>query len=136
MIMTILIQFTTALFLFVQTIGNSQTTNTETISQKQDSTLIKQNTKTEINTNKLADFIGTYFLAEADFNVEIKEDNNKMYIISPFSKDLLILKNRTTLHEITRGIDLELIKDDENALKYTQNGYETIIKRVNPNTEN
>jgi len=68
---------------------------------------------------------------EADFELEIVQDGNKMYIISPFSKDPLIQKNETTLREPIRGVDLELIEGDTSALKYTQNGYETLIKRVN-----
>ncbi len=55
---------------------------------------------------------------------------------SPFSKVILIQKNVTTLHEPTRGVDLELIKASKDALKYTQNGYETTIKRVIPKTDN
>ena len=58
-----------------------------------------------------------------------------MYIISPFSKDILIASNETTLHELTRGVDLELIAGNSNDLKFTQNGYETVIKRVKPRTE-
>ena len=129
-----LIQITTVLFLLVQTIGYSQTKNTETISKKQDSILKQQDTKIEIDTTTLKSFVGKYLLEEADFELEIVQEDDKMFIISPFSKDPLILINETTLHEPTRGVDLELIKDNENALKFTQNGYETIIKRVNSKT--
>ena len=74
-------------------------------------------------------------LEEGDFELEIVQEDNKMYIISPFSKDILIPKNETTLTELTRGVDLELIKDNKDALKFTQNGYVTTIKRVKPKTE-
>ncbi len=131
-----LIQFTTVLFLLVQTIGFSQTTTTETSSKKQDSILKKQIELPEINTKTSQNFIGNYFLEEADFALEIVMENGLMYIISPFSKDILIQKNETTLHEPTRGVDLELIASNKDALKYTQNGYETIIKRVNSKTNN
>ncbi len=130
-----LIQITTVLFLLVQTIGYSQTKNTDTISKKQDTILKEQSTKIEIDTMTLKSFVGKYLLEEADFELEIVQEKDKMYIISPFSKDLLILINETTLHEPSRGVDLELIKDDINALKFTQNGYETIIKRVNSKTK-
>lgn len=121
-----LFKITTVLFLLVQTNGFSQTK--ETIVEK-DSTEIK------IDTTKLKDFIGTYFLAEADFTLEIVQEDGKMYVISPFSKDILIHTNDTTLHELTRGVDLQLIKDNKDALKYTQNGYETTIKRVKSKTK-
>lgn len=130
-IMKNLIQFTTALFLLVQTIGYSQTKNTKTISEKQDTTLKKQNKETKISTKNLKKFIGKYILEEANFTVEIVQEKDKMYIITEFSKDLLTLKNETTLQELTRGVDLELIKNNKDALKFGQNGYEAIIKRVN-----
>jgi len=130
-----LFQITTALFLLVQTIGYSQTENTESVSNKQDTMLKKENTNTEINTKELKKFIGKYFLEEADFTLEIIVENNKVYIVTPFSKDILIFKNETTLRESTRGVDLELIGDNKNALKFTQNDYETIIKRVKSTTK-
>jgi hypothetical protein len=131
-----LIQITTALFLLIQTIGFSQAKSTETISKKQDTILKQQDTKIKIDTTTLKNFVGKYLLIEADFELEIVQEKDKMYIICPFSKDLLILINETTLHEPTRGVDLQLIKDNENALKFTQNGYETIIKKVKHKTEN
>ena len=120
-----LIQLTTAFFLLISTIGYSQTQKKETIAKKQKS-------EVKIDASKLKSFIGTYFLAEGDFNLEIVQEENKMYIISPFSKDILVQKNENTLQEPSRGVNLELIKDNKNALKFTQNGYETVIKRVKP----
>ncbi len=130
-----LIQITTVLFLCVQTIGFSQTENTASISNTQETMLKKENTNTEINTKDFESFIGIYLLEEGGFTLEIIAENNKMYIVSPFSKDPLISKNETTLREPTRGVDLELIKDNKDALKFTQNGYETTIKRVKSTTE-
>jgi hypothetical protein len=120
------------LFLFLQTNGYCQTEQTTPIPVKQDTTLKKESLKTAIDPNK---FIGTYLLVEGDFELEIVAEDNKMYIISPFSKDILIASNETTLHELTRGVDLELIAGNSNDLKFTQNGYETVIKRVKPRTE-
>ena len=34
-----------------------------------------------------------------------------------------------------RGVELERIEGDKNALKFTQNGYKTIIKRVEAKEE-
>ncbi|MFY0630913.1 MAG: hypothetical protein JXR05_11065 [Flavobacteriaceae bacterium] len=121
--MKILIQLTTVIFLLIHSNGYSQTKSVESISKK-------KNTTTEIDTKKFKSFIGTYFLAEGDFTLEIVQEKDKMFIISPFSKDLLVQKNGTTLQEPTRGVDLERIKDNKDALKFTQNGYVTTIERV------
>lgn len=128
-----LIKITTVLFLFIHAIGYSQTETTKTDTKKQ-TVALKQKTETKIETKKLKEFVGTYFLEEGNFNLEIVMEKDKMFIVSPFSKDLLIHKNESTLREITRGVDLELIKDDKDALKFTQNGYETVIKRVKAKT--
>jgi hypothetical protein len=128
-----LFQITTVLFLLVQTIGFSQTKNTGVSSNTQDASTENASTSTEFDAKK---FLGKFYLAEADFALEIIEEDNKMYIVTPFSKDILIPKNETTIHELTRGVDLELIKDDANALKFTQNGYVTTVKRVISETQN
>jgi len=130
------IKITAVLFLLVQTISYSQTQNTETTNQKQDTVLKKQNEKTAIETEKFKDAIGKFLLVEGDFVLEIVQENDKMFIISPFSKDELIQKNEITLREPTRGVDLELIKGNKDALKFYQNGYETTIERVKTKTEN
>lgn len=121
--MKTLFKITTVLFLCVQSMAFSQTKDLETTSEKQEEVIQTDNTT-------LQKFIGKYYLAEADFELEIVNENDKMYIISPFSKDVLIQKNETTLRESSRGVDLELIADNANALKFTQNGYETVIKKV------
>ncbi len=123
-----LIQITAVLFLLVQSIGFSQEKKTEITSEKEIA-------ETQVDTNQLKNFVGKYLLVEADFELEIVQENDKMYIISPFSKDILIQKNETTLQEPIRGVDLELIKDNNDALKFTQNGYETIIERVDSKTK-
>ncbi len=130
-----LIKITTALFLLVQTIGYSQTKKTEPISKKQEIIQKKKNKSTKIDTKNLKKFIGTYELAEANFTLDIVQEKDKMYIITEFSKDQLLLKNETTLHEFTRGVDLQLIEGNNNALKFSQNGYETNITRVKPKKE-
>ena len=117
-----LILLSTVLFLLVQTTGFSQTKNTVTNS--------KQNSMKKVDTKNLKKFIGKYFLEEASFDLEIVQEKGKMYIITEFSKDELILINETTLHESKRGVDLELIRDNKDALKFYQNGYEATIKRV------
>lgn len=114
-------QLVTVLLLFVQTIGLSQTEPTTTSIQE---------TKTTIETEKFKDAIGSFLLEEGNFELEIVQEDDKMYIVTEFSRDILVQKNETTLREPTRGVDLELIADNKNALKFSQNGYETFIKRV------
>jgi hypothetical protein len=128
-----LFQITTVLFLLVQTIGFSQTKETDVSSNTQDASTENASTSTKFDAKK---FLGKFYLAEANFALEIIEEDNKMYIVTEFSKDILIPKNETTIHELTRGVDLELIKDDANALKFTQNGYVTTVKRVISETQN
>jgi len=124
------IQLTTVLFLFIHAIGYSQAKNTETVSKKQDSILINIEIGPDMDTEKFKDFIGKYLLVEANFELEIIAENGKMYIISPFSKDLLVQKNETILREPKRGVELELANENENGLKFSQNGFETILKRM------
>lgn len=123
-----LIQLTTAIALLISTMGYAQTELAQANSEKLETT-------TQITTDPMASFIGTFYLAEGDFNLEIVEEDKKFYIVSPFSKDILVPKSLTKLHEPTRGVDLELIDNDKSALKFTQNGYETTIKRVEVTTE-
>jgi len=118
-----------------QTMGYGQTKDTATNSQQQEASLTQQSTNTKTATKNDKYFIGTFLLEEAGFELEIVKEDGKMYIVTEFSKDILIQKNETTLHEITRGVDLALIENNKDALKFTQNGYETTIVRVNATTE-
>ena len=125
-------QITLFALLLVQTIGFSQTKSTETPTKKVETVQKNEKKTTKVDTKNLKKFIGTYNLVEANFTLDIVQEKGKMYIITEFSKDELLLKNETTLHEFTRGVDLELIEGNENALKFTQNGYVTTIDRVKP----
>lgn len=120
-----LIKITTVFLLIAQTISYGQTQNQDTISKS-------DNVKTEISSLELEKFIGVYLLEEANFQLEIIEEGDKMYIVTEFSKDVLVQKNKTTLSEPTRGVDLELIKGNDNGLKFSQNGYEAIIVKLKP----
>ena len=131
-----LFQLTIALFLLVQTFGFSQTENTVAVTNKQETVLKTETTKVTINAKNLKRFIGKYVLAEANFELEIVQENGNMFIISPYSKDLLLQKDEITLSEMTRGVNLSLLKDDDSGLKFVQNGYETTIKRVENPSKN
>lgn len=115
-------------FLLVQTVVFSQTQKNETNNEKNKKELNEKETK--IDASKLTKFVGKYDLSEGNITLEIVQEKDKMYIISPWSKDLLKVEDENTLLEPTRGVYLKSIKDNENALNYFQNGYETTIKRI------
>ena len=87
--MKTLFKITTILFLCIQSIGFSQTKDLETTSEKQEVT-------TQITDADLEKFIGKFLLVKGDFELEIVREENKVFIISPFSKDVLTTKNKTT----------------------------------------
>jgi hypothetical protein len=128
-------QITLFALLLVQTIGFSQTKSTETAAKKVEPVQKNEKKATKIDTKNLKKFIGTYNLAEANFTLDIVQENDKMYIVTEFSKDQLLLKDEITLTEFTRGVDLQLIEGNKNALKFSQNGYITTIDRVKPKTK-
>ena len=121
-----LVQLTTVLLLLIQFNGYSQT---ETMTKENDTII---NVENKIDIENFKDCIGSYYLTEANITLTIIQEKDKMYLVAPGSKDLLTLKNDTTLYESIRGVDLEIIKGDKNTLKFTQNGYKTTIKRVTP----
>ena len=131
-----LIQIATVIIFLVQTIGYSQTENTSAKSKQLASTIKEEKTATKINIADFENFIGKYNLEEASITLEVVKEEDKMYIISPWSKDLLELKENLSLYEPTRGVYLNYIKNDENSLKFFQNGYETTIKRISPKAKN
>ena len=104
-----LIKITTVLFLLVQVNGYSQTT-LENNTKEQETVEKKDKEIALIDTKNLKKFIGTYELTEANFTFEIVQEEDKMYIITEFSKDQLLLKDENTLCEFTRGVDLQLIE--------------------------
>lgn len=125
-------QITLFALLLVQTIGFSQTNSTETDTKKVETVQKNEKETIKVDTKNLKKFIGTYNLVEANFTLDIVQEKGKMYIITEFSKDQLLLKDENTLTEFTRGVDLQLIEGNTEALKFTQNGYETTIERVKP----
>lgn len=117
---------TLALFLVYIT-AFSQTKETSTNLKK--ANVVKKH-QTKIDTKKLKKFVGKYDLSEGNITLEIVQEQEKMYIISPWSKDPLKVKDENTLIEPTRDVYLSIIKEDTKALKYFQNGFETTIKRI------
>jgi len=85
-----------------------------------------------LDVSQFRDFIGTYHLEEAKLVLEIIEEDNKLYLLAEAQgvKSELIQKNVTTLFDTTVGATLERLEDSDDGLKFSQNGYETIIKRT------
>lgn len=126
-----LISFTSALFILFQTLVFCQTEKENTLPKLQET---EQATE-KIETEKFRNFIGKFLLEEGNLELEVVQEGDYMYIISPFSKDPLIQKNDSTLREPGRGVDLSSIAGND-GLQFNQNGYETILKRVAPTPEN
>ena len=91
---------------FAQTSKNNVTSKTEKIA----SVTKKENKKVDFK--KLKKFVGKYNLEEANITLEIVQEKNKMYIVSPWGKDPLDIKNENTLFEPSRGVYLKTIKDN------------------------
>ena len=121
-------KITVLTLLLVHTIGFSQSKNEQ---KEANSKKVELKKEVKVDAKKLKKFIGKYDLSEGNITLEIVQEKDKMYIISPWSKDLLKVKDENTLIEPTRGVYLNIIKDNKNALKYFQNGYETTIKKIN-----
>ena len=84
-----------------------------------------------IDIETFRDFIGTYYLEEAKLVLEIIEEGNKLYLLAEAQgvKSELIQKNKSTLFDTTVGATLERLEDSDAGLKFSQNGFETLIKR-------
>ncbi|QTD39086.1 hypothetical protein JL193_07515 [Polaribacter batillariae] len=130
--MNTLQQLTILALLFLQTSAFSQTKNAETVAIKKETVQKKKTETTKVESPNFKKFIGKYKMVEANFILDIVEEKGKMYIITEFSKDPLLPKNKNTLSEPKRGVDFQWIEGNKNGLKYSQNGYETILERVKP----
>lgn len=85
---------------------------------------------TDIDLELFEDFLGQYTLKEANIILEIKKEGHKLYLVGPDTKEILVQKDETTLYELGHGVALEKVEGNKNTLKFTQNGYETKITRV------
>ena len=129
------VKISIAMILLIQSMAFSQTSEPVTASKANDAITNVESTEKEIVTNSYKAFLGSYYLSEASITLTIIEEKGNYYLTSPGSKDVLFPTNETTLTEIKRGVNLELIEGDSDGLKFTQNGYETVIKRVKPETQ-
>lgn len=87
----------------------------------------------EVDIDNFKEHIGTYFLKEANLILKIAIENTKMFLISEDQsiKSELTQKDENTLIEATTGVSLTKVKGNTNSLSFNQNGFTTIIKRIN-----
>lgn len=85
-----------------------------------------------INMDKYKNYIGKYLLKEANLTLEIVAENNKLFMVVEVQgvKSELVKKDEITLFDTTVGVTLQIIEDDKKVLKFNQNGFETMIKRI------
>jgi len=84
---------------------------------------------------KFKNYAGKYLLKEANLVLEVVVENNKMFLVSEQqgSKSQLFQKDETTLFDTQVGASIAIIKDNNKALIFSQNGLETTIKRITKN---
>lgn len=73
---------------------------------------------------------GKYFFEEMELEMEIKEENNHLYLHVQGAKLILVSYNENKLNDGEFGIELEPVANKSNQLFFRQNGMETIIKRM------
>ena len=88
--------------------------------------------------NSFKMYAGKYLLKEANLVLEFVVENNKMFLVSEDqgSKSRLFQKDENTLFDTQVGASLTVIKDNNKALTFSQNGFTTTIKRIEKDTEN
>ncbi|PKB44420.1 CubicO group peptidase (beta-lactamase class C family) [Cellulophaga sp. RHA19] len=87
----------------------------------------------KIDLKKFKKYTGTYLLKEANLTLNIIQENNKMYLVVDAQKvkSELIQKNDKALYDTTVGVILTQIEGDSNSLEFNQNGFKTVISKIN-----
>ncbi len=86
-----------------------------------------------ISAKNMKRFAGKYLLKEANLTFEIIKEGNKLFLSVEAQgiKSLLTQTNETTLTDSTVGATIEYLEGEEDLLKFSQNGYETKLHRIN-----
>ena len=89
-----------------------------------------ENFKTDIELFKK--YVGSYLLKEANMVFEILLEKDKLYLFVEAQgvKSQLLQKDEITLYDTTVGANLSIIKDNDDALTFNQNGFTTTITRI------
>lgn len=92
-----------------------------------------ENFKT-VNLNEFKKYTGNYLLKEANLELEIITENNKMYIVVAAQgiKSELTQKSKNSLSDKVVGVVLSKIDGNNDSLTFNQNGFKTTINRVKP----
>ncbi|MEM1002606.1 MAG: serine hydrolase domain-containing protein [Bacteroidota bacterium] len=85
-----------------------------------------------INIDLFKSYAGTYLLKEANMEVKVVIDNDKMYLVSEAQglKSELSQKDENTLIDQETGVSLTKIENDPDNLTFSQQGFSTVLKRV------
>ena len=87
-----------------------------------------------VNIEAFKEYMGTYFLEEANLTLEIIQEDNKLFLVAEAQniKSELAQKSETSLYDTTIGVVLTKIEDTTKSLTFSQNGYNTTIDKVTP----
>lgn len=85
-----------------------------------------------IDIENFKEYTGTYLLKEANLNLEIVLEENKMYLVVDAQgvKSELTQKSKISLYDTTVGVVLTKIEGNKESLSFNQNGFETIITKI------
>ena len=85
-----------------------------------------------IDIDNFRNCVGTYLLKEANLELEIVIEGEKMFLISEAqgSKSELIQKAANAMSDTEVGVTLTLIEGDNESLTFNQNGFETTMSRI------
>ncbi len=86
---------------------------------------------------KFKSYAGKYLIKEANLVLEVVVEGNKIFMVSEAQgvKSQLFQKDKNIFFGADVGASLTLIADNKKALTFRQNGFETIINRIEKDTE-
>lgn len=85
-----------------------------------------------INLDIFKQYVGSFLLKEANinFNILLQEDKMFLEVKEQGVKSQLFQKDKNTLFDAVVGATFSIIKDNDNAMTFSQNGFVTTINRV------
>jgi CubicO group peptidase (beta-lactamase class C family) len=86
---------------------------------------------------KFKSYAGKYLIKKANLILEVVVEGDKIFIASEAQgfKNPLFQKDENTFFDPQLGVSLTLIADNNKALTFNQNGFETIINRIEKDTD-
>lgn len=85
-----------------------------------------------VDLNGFKGIVGVYLLKEANLELEILKEDNKLFLVSKAQgvKSELTQKSKTELYDTSVGATLTKIEGDTNSLTFSQNGFTTTISKI------